>query len=733
MTRIISALVAVVVSYSWHCSTAFAQAQASAYTIGRGGLTYVEYQSTPHNTIYGMSVLGNYEGLGVEEFDPIAAHASSYSYWILQQSHYDWNTGQWVPDTDAGKIEGYAQAASYLETGLLRVDAESDVGFGLPGTDNPFFIWARSFAEFHDSLFFRIPDDLREVPVYLTITLKIFSMINGPVRTLDPSTDLAYRPAAAISVNSGGSGDGDAVWQPINFNTNNVDLTITLWDPASCGLSNCDHQLIPVWFSSALHSGTIGAGSGVNLVGFMKPRVWTAGGATVEGASFSSASGAFLTKATDLPIADAGADQTVEPGALVTLDGSRSIDPEGDALTYSWQQLAGTTVEIDLTDPARPTFTAPSVPSSAQTLTFQLVVSDGTDLSPPDTVDITVSRLNNRPVADAGDDQDGIDGNPPPVPGGGTATLDGSNSYDPDGDPITCSWSQTGGTAVTIADPAACVTSFEAPAAVPLGGARLTFALIVDDGFESSAPDTVDVLITGNDQPPIAHAGGAVDAHGDPVALVRDEGTLVVLNGSGSSDPEGQPLSFAWTQTGGTPVDLQGFDQVHATFVAPPVSGGGQLLEFELAVSDGAHSARDRVLVQVVNANDPPNCDLALPSVGLLWPPNHKLHSVGIQNVADPNGDGATIMITGVTQDEPVSGLGDGDTSPDAVIQVADSADAVLLRAERDESGDGRVYVASFMADDGFESCDGWITVGVPLKRKSSAIDSGQSVDSTLE
>ena len=57
------------------------------------------------------------------------------------------------------------------------------------------------------------------------------------------------------------------------------------------------------------------------------------------------------------PTADAGDDQTVTEGALVTLDGTGSSDPEGETLTYEWTAPAG----ITLSDPtsASPTFTAP--------------------------------------------------------------------------------------------------------------------------------------------------------------------------------------------------------------------------------------------------------------------------------------------------------------------------------------------------------------------------------------
>jgi PKD repeat protein len=95
------------------------------------------------------------------------------------------------------------------------------------------------------------------------------------------------------------------------------------------------------------------------------------------------------------PIANAGPDQSVEPGSTVTLDGTQSSDPDGGAITsYSWG-LVGCPdgcanpirVQPGPTDP-RPTFTAPQTPGE---YTFELVVVDDEGVSSaPDTVVITV-------------------------------------------------------------------------------------------------------------------------------------------------------------------------------------------------------------------------------------------------------------------------------------------------------------------------------------------------------
>jgi hypothetical protein len=288
------------------------------------------------------------------------------------------------------------------------------------------------------------------------------------------------------------------------------------------------------------------------------------------------------------PIANAGPDQSgISPGATVTLDGSGSSDADGDPLTYAWTLTtvpAGSAAALSDATAVGPTFDA----DLAGSYVAELVVNDGTVNSAPDTVTIVVEAAppaNTAPIADAGPDQSGISP-------GATVTLDGSGSSDADGDPLTYAWTLTSvpaGSTAVLSDATVVGPTFDAD----LVGSYVA-QLVVNDGTVDSAPDTVTIVV---EAAPPANQAPTADAGPDQPGIA--EGATVTLDGSGSSDPDGDPLTYAWTLTtvpAGSAAVLGDATAVGPTFVADVVG----TYVAELVVNDGTvDSAPDTVTITV--------------------------------------------------------------------------------------------------------------------------------------
>jgi hypothetical protein len=226
------------------------------------------------------------------------------------------------------------------------------------------------------------------------------------------------------------------------------------------------------------------------------------------------------------PLANAGPDQTASVGSLVTLDGSASSDPGNQLpLTYAWSfvskpptskaTLLGT-ADVDST------FT----PDAPGDYVIHLVVTNAVGLSSVATV--TVSTLNSPPVADAGPDQ--------VITVVGTVVhLNGSQSYDPDGQSITYQWSilsKPVGSKAALSGSSTSKPSFTADV-----HGDYTIQLVVKDSLGAvSKPASVQVSF--HNVAPVANAGLAQSA-------IIDE--TVTLNGSGSTDANGDALTFKWS------------------------------------------------------------------------------------------------------------------------------------------------------------------------------------------
>jgi hypothetical protein len=228
-----------------------------------------------------------------------------------------------------------------------------------------------------------------------------------------------------------------------------------------------------------------------------------------------------VTAGNQPPTADAGIEQNVDEGDLVTLDGTGSNDSDGSIASYQWAQTGGTTVTLSNPASATPTFTAPAIGTGGGSLTFQLTVTDDRGLQGTDNTIVNVAWVNMQPIANAGDDQTGAYS----VEEGKTVVLDGSASSDPDDGIASYLWEQSGsGPVVTLSDPSAVQPTFVTPL-IDSGETTLTFRLTVTDigGLQSND----EVLVTFCDNGITSFPDGVIptmSAEGTPVGVSEPVG-----------------------------------------------------------------------------------------------------------------------------------------------------------------------------------------------------------------
>lgn len=272
--------------------------------------------------------------------------------------------------------------------------------------------------------------------------------------------------------------------------------------------------------------------------------------------------------------------------------------------------------------------------------------------------------------------------------------LDGSASSDPDGKPLTYSWTTDCPDGsfddADVATPTLTVASALQGVCGPLDcSVTLT---VSDDGGLTDTCSAIALSVTDTSAPTIALEGEAaltlecsVDTFTDPGASSVD-----------ACDPE------VTVVVGGAAVD--------------PTTIGSYLLTYDAADACGNDATQATRTVDVADTI-PPSIERLLASRDELWPPNHRMVEVTVSAVATDACDGApTCAIVAVASDEPIDGDGDGHTAPDWLIV---DGSIVLLRAERAGDGDGRVYIVRVScADAAGNATVGEVTVSVPLSRR---------------
>jgi hypothetical protein len=193
---------------------------------------------------------------------------------------------------------------------------------------------------------------------------------------------------------------------------------------------------------------------------------------------------------------------------------------------------------------------------------------------------------------------------------------------------------------------------------------------------------SVNVLYGRVNHPPVANAG--ID---QTVAVDNQCLATVPLDGSGSFDPDGNPLTYTWNWSGGS-----------ASGPTPEIVLTLGTYTITLTVEDGFGGiATDNVVVTVVDRTPPVILEIkANPEI--LWPPNHKFVPVTFTVRAKDNCDANPVpQLVSISSNEPVNDIGDGNTSPDWVVMSSLTAN---IRAERSGTGSGRVYTATISVTD---------------------------------
>jgi predicted esterase len=277
------------------------------------------------------------------------------------------------------------------------------------------------------------------------------------------------------------------------------------------------------------------------------------------------------------PTANAGSDQTITlPVNSVTLTGSGS-DADGSIANYSWTYVSGPSQYTIVSSGSASTDIKNLV---AGTYIFKLTVTDDKGATASANVTIIVNPAPNKPpVANAGTD---MNVNPAAV-----IKLDGTGSYDPDGQITGYNWQKISGPSPFT------MTGFTTATPSLLGALPGTylFRLTVTDDQGATATDEVQVVIIGGNRPPIANAGADT--------TIVSPASNMTLNGAKSKDDDGSIVSYNWKQIAGpSQAAVTGASSMYAT-----VSNLGLgKYQFELVVTDNEGAiGKDTITINIQN------------------------------------------------------------------------------------------------------------------------------------
>ncbi|MGA1864942.1 MAG: HYR domain-containing protein [bacterium] len=267
--------------------------------------------------------------------------------------------------------------------------------------------------------------------------------------------------------------------------------------------------------------------------------------------------------------------------------------------------------------------------------------------------------VNTPPVADAGPDKT-VSANENCL---ARIYLDGSGSYDPDGDTLTYEWTWSYGSANETA------TGVKPFVTLPLGVNVIT--LTVSDGMDTNT-DTVVITVI-DTTPPIIVCPPDITAE--------------------QTSADGTPVNLHYPN-----VTDNCDDDSLVTNNAPAVFPLGKTIVTWTAKDFSGNQSSCTQVVTIVDTT-PPLIKSLTASPNNLWPPNHEMVPVAVTCVCEDICDISPVsMIISVVSNQPINGTGDGDTSPDWIIKGDLSVD---LRAERSGNDkQGRIYTITVECTD---------------------------------
>ncbi len=290
------------------------------------------------------------------------------------------------------------------------------------------------------------------------------------------------------------------------------------------------------------------------------------------------------------PVANAGADQTIQlPTSTVSLTGT-GTDADGTIASYAWTKLSG---------PAGATITTPTVANTNITgliqgvYVFTCTVTDNQGATATDNVQVTVNAAtvpaNQPPVVNAGADQT------IQLPTS-TVSLTGTGT-DADGTIASYAWTKLSGPAIgTMSTPSAASTNITG-----LSQGVYVFTLTVTDNKGAKTSDNIQVTVNAAvpaNKPPVANAGADFNIT-LPVNSVN-------LNGTASTDPDGSITTYLWTKLSGPAQFTLGNSGATST-TASNLAAGVYLIQLKVTDNQGAISQDTvKIIVNAAPVNQPP-------------------------------------------------------------------------------------------------------------------------------